>query len=228
MRYRSLAHPSLMLTIKLVRHGESEANIGNVTSYEFGDHAIPLSPRGHEQARDVGRRLGRPFVDGALVYTSPYVRTRETLAEIFDGSGTHASGASRVYEDPRLREVEHGYEDVATQAELRKRHGWFYYRFRGGESPADCFDRASSFLESLMRQVERKQAERVLVVTHGLFIRCFVMRFLHLTVDDFDHLANPRNCDIVTLGDKSTLESTQFTSGRWGVSGLAVRQPDDD
>jgi broad specificity phosphatase PhoE len=213
-----------MLTIKLVRHGESDANIGKVTSQDFGDHAIPLSVRGHEQAREAGARIGHDFLDGALIYASPYRRTRETLAGIFEGSGTATDAPGRVYEDPRLREVEHGYEDVATQNELRQRHGWFYYRFRGGESPADCYDRASSFLESLMRQVERKHAERVLVVTHGLFIRCFVMRFLHLTVEDFDVLANPRNCDVITLADKTTLDSPQFTSGRWGVTGLLRRE----
>ncbi len=216
-----------MLTIKLVRHGESEANIGKVSSQEFGDHAIPLSDHGHEQAREVGRRIGREFLHGALVYTSPYRRTRETLDEIFTASGASERGALRVYEDPRLREVEHGYEDVATQSELRKIHGWFYYRFRGGESPADCYDRASSFLESMMRQVERKQSERVLVVTHGLFIRCFVMRFLHLSVEDFDRLANPKNCDVVTIDEQSALRDVQFTSGRWGVSGLSLRDDRD-
>jgi broad specificity phosphatase PhoE len=213
-----------MLTIKLVRHGESDANIGKVTSHEFGDHAVPLSERGHEQARDVGRAMGRAFLDGALIYASPYRRTRETLGGILDGAGVSTGEIGRVYEDPRLREVEHGYEDVATQTELRERHGWFYYRFRGGESPADCYDRASSFLESLMRQVERKRGERVLVVTHGLFIRCFVMRFLHLSVEQFDRLANPRNCDLITLADKSTLDGSVFTSGRWGVTGLALRE----
>jgi broad specificity phosphatase PhoE len=213
-----------MLTIKLVRHGESDANIGKVTSQDFGDHAIPLSERGHEQAREAGRRIGHAFLDRALIYASPYRRTRETLAGVLEGAGTTSAELGRVYEDPRLREVEHGYEDVATQNELRQRHGWFYYRFRGGESPADCFDRASTFLDSMMRQVERKQSERVLVVTHGLFIRCFVMRFLHLSVEDFDGLANPRNCDVVTLAEKTTLDSPLFTSGRWGVSGLALRE----
>jgi broad specificity phosphatase PhoE len=213
-----------MLVIKLVRHGESEANLGNMSSQEHGDHAIPLSTRGHQQAREAGKRIGPAFLDGALVYASPYRRTRETLAGIFEGSGATASAAIRVYEDPRLREVEHGYEEVTTQAELRKRHGWFYYRFRGGESPADCYDRASIFLDSLMRQVERKHSERVLIVTHGLFIRCFAMRFLHLSVEDFDRLANPRNCDVITIADKTTLADCQFTSGRWGVSGLALRE----
>ena len=122
----------------------------------------------------------------------PYRRTRETLANIYDGAGLAPPDDARgIYEDPRLREVEHGYEPAATQEELRKTHGWFYYRFKGGESPADCYDRTSSFLESMMRQVERKKADRVLIVTHGLTIRCFVMRFLHLSVEEFDVLANP-------------------------------------
>ena len=48
-------------------------------------------------------------------------------------------------------------------------------------------------------------AEVALVVTHGLTIRCFVMRFLHLRVEDFDRIDNPDNCDVVTLGDESVL-----------------------
>jgi broad specificity phosphatase PhoE len=210
------------LTIKLVRHGESEANVGKVKSYEVGDHGIDLSERGHQQAREVGLALGRDFFDDALVYTSPYRRTRETLRGILEGVGVTDDGV-RIYEDPRLREVEHGYENVESQEARRKTHGWFYYRFTGGESPADCYDRTSSFLESMMRQAERKSAKRILLVTHGLTIRCFVMRFMHLSVEQFDDLANPKNCAVVTIAEQSTLAAPTFTSGRWGVEGLEVR-----
>ena len=213
----------MSLTLKLVRHGESEANIGRVLTHEYGDHAIPLSERGLEQAREVGRKLGSDFIDGALVYSSPYLRTRQTLSGIYEGCGVAEERRRGLYEDPRLREVEHGYEPAEAQEELRRKHGWFYYRFRGGESPADCYDRTSSFLESMMRQIERKQASRVLIVTHGLTIRCFVMRFLHLSVEEFDALANPANCHVVTLADRSTLSAQQFDSGRSGVTGLRLR-----
>lgn len=209
------------LVIKLVRHGESEANIQKVTHLEVGDHAINLSPRGWEQARAAGAIIGAEFLRDALIYVSPYQRTRQTLAGIVEGSGLPQ--APHAYEDPRLREVEHGYMAVEAQMELRRRHGWFYYRFEGGESPADCFDRTSSFLESLMRQVQRKGAERVLIVTHGLTIRCFVMRFLHLTVEQFDTLAGPDNCAVITLAPREELSDPRFSAGRWGVSGLALR-----
>src|SRR5262245_15004834 len=126
----------MSLVIKLVRHGESEANIARVNSREVGDHAIALSERGWEQARQVGQKLGSAFLRDSLIYVSPYRRTRETLQGIFQGQGQgggpQLEKPPRVFEDPRLREVDHGYEDIDEQLELRRLHGWFYYRFRSG------------------------------------------------------------------------------------------------
>jgi broad specificity phosphatase PhoE len=193
-----------------------------VNAAEVGDHTIGLTPRGHEQAVAAGRSLGADFIQDALIYTSPFRRARETLAGLLDGAGV-ARESVRVFEDPRLREVEHGYADLPAQESLRRTHGWFYYRFHGGESPADCYDRTSGFLESLMRQVERKHAPRALVITHSLTIRCFVMRFLHLTVEQFDTLAGIGNAETVTLAHKDQIDHPMFTSGRWGVTGLQLR-----
>src|SRR5688572_18967183 len=212
----------MSLWIKLVRHGESLANVGTVMAHEVGDHTFGLTPLGHEQAKRAGKTIGAAFFKGALTYCSPYQRARETLADILTGAGV-PNESVRVYEDPRLREVEHGYIDARGQQSLRRTHGWFYYRFHGGESPADCFDRTSAFLESLMRQAARKQADRVLVVTHSLTIRCFVMRFLHLTVEDFDRMAGLANGAVVTLARREELASPVFTSGRWGVEDLPLR-----
>jgi broad specificity phosphatase PhoE len=210
------------MIIKLVRHGQSAANTGEVVPAEVGDHTVALTALGREQAREAGRRIGPAFLDGALAYCSPFRRARETMAGVLAGAGA-AAGAVRVFEDPRLREVDHGYACVAAQEGMRRTHGWFYYRFNGGESPADCYDRTSGFLESLMRQATRKGAERVLVVTHSLTIRCFVMRFLHLTVEDFDRMAGLANGAVVTLARREELESPVFTSGRCGVVGLPLR-----
>jgi broad specificity phosphatase PhoE len=210
------------LVIKLVRHGQSLANTGEANPAEVGDHTIGLTALGKEQARQAGGILGASFLTGALAYSSPFRRARETMEGLLDGAGITPSGP-RVFEDPRLREVEHGYTDVEPQEALRRAHGWFYYRFHGGESPADCYDRTSGFLDSLMRQAERKHADRALVVTHSLTIRCFVMRFLHLTVEQFDRMIGPSNCDVITIAHKADIEGPLFTSGRWGVTGLRLR-----
>jgi broad specificity phosphatase PhoE len=216
----------MSLLIKLVRHGESFANIGELNPAEVGDHTIGLTPDGKEQARATGRRIGADFIASSLAYQSPFLRARQTMAGLLEGAGV-AGQTLLVHEDPRLREVESGYADFESQESLRRTHGRFYYRFQGGESPADCYDRTSGFLESLMRHSKRKRAGRVLVVTHGLTIRCFVMRFLHLSVEQFDEMACPANCGVVTLGPKGEIPDPVFTCGKWGVSGLELRPPDE-
>jgi broad specificity phosphatase PhoE len=209
------------MQIKLIRHGQSAANVGALSAQDVGDSNIALTEVGHAQAESAGRTLGLEFVRDALIYCSPYRRTRQTLDGVLRGAGL--SERPFVLEDPRLREVEHGYYDYESQQWDRAMHGWFYYRFRGGESPADCFDRVSTFLETMMRQVQRKQGERILIVSHGLTIRCFVMRFLHLSVEQFEQLANPDNGAIVTIGPRGSLADPTHESGRWATSGLRLR-----
>ena len=41
--------------------------------------------------------------------------------------------------------------------------------------------------------------ENCVLVTHGLTIRLFIMRFFHLTVEEFEQIAAPKNCDLVVL-----------------------------
>jgi broad specificity phosphatase PhoE len=212
------------MIIKLVRHGQSQANTGEVLAHEIGDHTVELTALGHDQARAAGHLIGAEFVSQAMIYRSPFRRTRQTLESLIAGSGVPRESL-RVYEDPRLREVDGGYVGREPQAELRRVHGWFYYRFQGGESPADCYDRTSTFLESLMRQAKRKDAERILIVTHGITIRCFAMRFFHLSVEQFESIDLLDNCGIVTIGPTEVIDRPQFTSGRWAVAGLKLREP---
>eukprot|EP01101_Sappina_pedata_P009295 TRINITY_DN5379_c0_g1_i1.p1 TRINITY_DN5379_c0_g1~~TRINITY_DN5379_c0_g1_i1.p1 ORF type:complete len:254 (+),score=40.04 TRINITY_DN5379_c0_g1_i1:2-763(+) len=225
-------------TIKLVRHGQSEANTGKVLAHKSGDYNVALSDLGKQQAIQAGEKIGAHFLKGSIIYCSPYRRTRQTLSGIIQGCGIGADKRSslRVIEDPRIREVEHGYIDAHLQAEMRKTHGWFWYRFDGGESPADCYDRTSSFLESMMREKERENAETILVVSHGLAIRCLVMRFLNLTVEEFDTMSNPDNAHVISLYRLEELERRgglqpheskivfKSRTGRWGVSGLRLRK----
>jgi broad specificity phosphatase PhoE len=208
-----------MKVIKLVRHGLSNANTGDEDVREIGDCNISLKEEGHKQGRRAGQKLGRRFVRKALHYRSPYRRTRQTSEAIIEGAGLTPSDII-IYEDPALREVEHGYQDVEAQEPMRAVHGWFYYRYNGGESPADCYDRCDRFFHSLHHQMKRKQNKKALIVSHGLTIRCLVMRFLHLTVEEFESIANPHNCDIITIAPKNKLKNPQFTRGRWGVTGL--------
>jgi len=180
----------------LVRHGQSTGNSREEDPNLIGDHNLRLTQKGIEQAQDAGKRIGSKLFEDGLVYTSPYRRARETCGNAIVVSTVNKV---RVFEDPRLREVEHGYDDVSFQEAQRAIHGWFYYRFKGGESPADCYDRSSTFIDSLCRQADRKNKNSAIIFSHGITIRCLITRFLHLSVEQFENMANPFNGAVITI-----------------------------
>ena len=60
--------------------------------------------------------------------------------------------------------------------------------------------RVSTFLESMHRNFETPSAPRnVVVVTHGLTMRLFCMRWFHWSVEYFESLENPGNAEAVVL-----------------------------
>jgi broad specificity phosphatase PhoE len=107
-------------------------------------------------------------------------------------------------EDSRIREQDFGnYQDPETIRKAKKerhRFGVFYYRFPHGESASDVFDRVSTFLDSLWRSFEMNKSRNYVLVTHGISIRVFLARYFRYTIDQFNILANPRNCEMIILG----------------------------
>jgi broad specificity phosphatase PhoE len=61
------------------------------------------------------------------------------------------------------------------------------------------FDRVSTFLDSLWRSFETQKAQNYVIVTHGISIRVFLARYFRYSIDQFNMLANPKNCEMVIL-----------------------------
>ncbi|MFJ7158583.1 histidine phosphatase family protein [Streptomyces sp. NPDC101118] len=186
--------------IVLVRHGESEGNADDTVYEREPDHALALTPTGLVQAAEAGERLRALFGEERVsAYVSPYRRTLETFRELrLDPARV------RVREEPRLREQDWGnwqdLADVRLQKAYRDAYGHFFYRFAQGESGADVYDRVGSFLESLYRSFEAPDhPPNVLLVTHGLTMRLFCMRWFHWSVAEFECLSNPDNGSHRTL-----------------------------
>jgi broad specificity phosphatase PhoE len=186
--------------IVLVRHGESEGNRDDTLYERVPDHALALTDRGRCQAEEVGERLRKMFgQQGVSAYVSPYRRTHQTFAAL----GLDHN-LVRVREEPRLREQDWGNwqdrADVRKQKAYRDAYGHFFYRFAQGESGADVYDRVGAFLESLWRSFDKADhPPNVLLVTHGLTMRLFCMRWLHWTVAEFESLSNPGNGEFRAL-----------------------------
>ena len=182
------------LRIALIRHGESEANLDKTVYERTPDHAVPLTPLGHEQAAKAGRELRELFENQPVrVYVSPYLRARQTL----DSLGLDDL-IELPREEPRLREQDwanlQDTADIERQEQLRDSFGHFFYRFTHGESGSDVYDRVSTFLETMHRDFDSPDAPRnVLLVSHGLTMRLFCMRWFHWSVRFFESLRNPGN-----------------------------------
>ena len=195
--------------IILVRHAQSVGNANRNIHQTVPDHRVPLTAHGRAQALAAGDKLASLLLptDTLQIITSPYTRTRETTQGILSSSLQHHpnAGSIKVYEEPRIREQDFG-NFQPCQAEMtrmwheRAAYGHFFYRIPNGESAADAYDRISGFNESLWRMFAEDDFPSVLVlVTHGLMTRVFLMKWYHYSVEYFEDLRNVDHCEFVIM-----------------------------
>lgn len=197
--YRKLMKPQRII---LIRHGESFANIDKHIFAYTPDYAIELTPNGCKQAIQAGERLKELVKDESLYfYISPFWRTRSTFENIIKAFPRNQFAYN---EEPRLREQEWGYlrcnEDFNKVCRERQEYGIFYYRFPGGEAASDVYDRINDLLGSMHRDFTNPAfPDNCILVTHSLAIRLFIMRWFHLTVEEFEQMCSPKNCELIIL-----------------------------
>jgi broad specificity phosphatase PhoE len=71
-----------------------------------------------------------------------------------------------------------------------------------GESGADVYDRVSTWLETLYREMEFgliTPDTTLLLVTHGLTARLILMRWYHWSVEAFEETYNPGNAQLMVM-----------------------------
>lgn len=195
--------------IILIRHGQSEANIDPELYKVKPDNKIRLTEKGRQQAREAGKRLKEIVKDESIrFYVSSYQRTRETYEGLLE-SLKENKGYTTF--DNRIREQEYGnlQSDMDRQFKDMNKVGELYYRFKGGENGADVFNRACLFTEHLFREIESieyKKRDNVIIVTHDLFIRLFMLNFLNSDLDVYmlNNIRHPENCEfwIIEKNDK--------------------------
>lgn len=188
--------------IILIRHGESEGNLDNSLYETIPDYALKLTPQGVSQAKQAGSEIKSIIGDESIyVYLSPFFRTRETFENIRESIDDNVT---KAFEDPRIREQDWGHlrhpDDNKEIIKARDDFSTFYFRIPDGESCADVYDRVTTFLDTLHRDFEKHNyPENVLIVSHGMTIRLFLMRWFHWSVEEFEKLHNPKNCQIFIM-----------------------------
>jgi 2,3-bisphosphoglycerate-dependent phosphoglycerate mutase len=198
------------MRILLVRHGESLGNVDRVVHATTADHAVPLSDRGLEQAREAGRwlaaYLGRVGGEGSHVrlWVSPYLRTRQTADALQETAGAWIT--DRV-EHVLLCEQQFGLFDGVPEEELAARlprefahydmqcrfGGKFWARMPQGESRFDVAQRIHQAFGTFHRDAVAHGIRDLVVICHGVTLRAFVMMWCHLSPEWFEQEPNPRN-----------------------------------
>ncbi|KAI4326917.1 hypothetical protein L6164_019435 [Bauhinia variegata] len=202
--------------IILVRHGESEGNVDESIYTRVADPKIGLTNKGKAQAEETGKKMKDMIEKNSshdwklYFYVSPYRRALQTLqclARPFQRS--HIAG---LREEPRLREQDFGNfqnrEKMRVEKTMRSLYGRFFYRFPDGESAADVYDRITGFRETLRTDInigrfqppaEQNTEMNLVIVSHGLTLRVFLMRWYKWTVHQFEGLHNMGNGNMLVM-----------------------------
>ncbi|HET8657626.1 MAG TPA: histidine phosphatase family protein [Micromonosporaceae bacterium] len=143
------------------RHGQTE---WNATDRVQGQHDVPLSPFGREQAAAAAAHLAhqRPV----MIVASDLRRAADTAAALAEVTGLP------VATDPRLRERHFGEWQGLTLAEVGRRWPAELGRWRAGDPSPGCAiehldELAKRAAAALREAAERSPGGTVVVATHG-------------------------------------------------------------
>ena len=153
------------LTLYLLRHGESAANVKRVFAALRIDP--PLSEAGIQQATAQTESL--KGIEFSAIYTSHLLRARQTAEIVGQQCGLEPIVSEALHEvdvgilDGKDQEAPQNWEDFMSVVR-RWSNGFHDTGFPGGESLNEVESRLRAFLEVL----EAEQGKSVLVVSHCL------------------------------------------------------------
>ena len=206
------------------------ARMGYAGLTNIGSHAIPHYGRMYTEVQLLKPRL----------WQSPYKRTRETADHIASALGEnlldrrehllfceqHFGLFDGIPDDelPKVYPEEH-----AHYKKCEDYHGRFWSRMPMGESRFDVAMRVHQAFGTLQRDAEKGGVKQIVVVAHGVTLRCFMMMWLHKPYEWIEQEPNPANCSIrlieghedkgyIYQGSMEPEPRTYFISGHGNVT----------
>lgn len=157
-----------MKTVYLVRHGQSEGNVGGV----FQPTNSPLTEHGRKQAEAIAERCARLNIDSIISSKMPRA---ETTAKIISEKTGHKLVFSDLFRERDKPSSLEGKSHHDTEARKINSAWWSSLggsgpRVEDGENFDDLKQRAGKALAFLAARPE----DNILVVTHGFFLRYLV------------------------------------------------------
>ncbi len=184
--------------VYLVRHGRIQLP-DEKQRYYIGHLDVPLSQAGMLQAQDLGQQLAGLKI--AAIYCSDLARSRETARQI----ATHFPLEPVVR--PDLREISMGSWEGLTFAQVAERYPQEfarrgaeieYYHIAGGESFAECGERARAALADILNST----VGNVLIVGHAGLNRTLLCAILGMSIANAFNISQDYCCLNIICCDK--------------------------
>ena len=183
------------MRVYVIRHGQSEANLGD---YYAGWLPVHLSDKGRRQAENARDQLRGIRMD--RVFCSDLQRAKETAAILFPDKQAEPTDALREIgvgkiEGLPIRECEERWPEEYARAEAEQDFSFF-----GGESSVQMRSRIHLFLW----QLDKLGAENIAIVGHEGTVR-ETLNFALNQVIPLEHLKI----------DNASVSVFEVTEGRW-------------
>jgi probable phosphoglycerate mutase len=162
-----------MKDIYLVRHAESEGNIG----LHFQGHHTSLTERGRAQAAHVAQRA--KHIEIHALISSPMVRARDTAEVIASASGIPVEESDIFAERRRPTRIVGTVMDDADAVALNAE--WTESLFAAGVRVEDGenYDDIALRTQVALKHLQNHQKDSILVVSHGFFMCALLARVIH-------------------------------------------------
>ncbi len=173
-----------MLTLYLIRHGQTESNINSVIMGGMVD--TPLTEEGMQHiGRIIQKLTGIRFEE---IYSSDLGRAFMTAYHIKENLNLPANITPRK----ELREMNYGIYSNMKKEDVRKKCPQYktdpYYIFPDGESFAQMQQRVVNYVNDLE---ERHKNKSILVVAHSGVVRALICYFKRWYIGDYLNLKIP-------------------------------------
>lgn len=184
-----------MLTIYIIRHGETDANVQKIFR---GRLDIPLNDRGRDQVAAVGEVFRD--IPVAKIYTSPLRRTQETAAAVAETTG------AEVVASQKLIDIDFGHWQGKRLIDVAREYTTAYETWAinpveacipNGETLRAVQSRALGELHN----VARKHPEgHIAVVSHRVVLKVLLMGIMGIDLSRFRSIRQDTACiNIVTV-----------------------------
>jgi len=196
------------MKLYIIRHGQTLANV-QYADYPW-DNDCPIDTAGRLEAGRTGAFLyAAEDWRGAILTSSPLLRTKQTAAIIGEHLGLTPTTDGRLFEVKVGEWSARSIAEVYDYFESLPANERFTFRPPGGETWVECGQRLADYIHNL----QQRGAELAVIVSHSAPIQCLIATLLELPFNEWQSIDIP-NASVSLLEYSNTGWQSDYIATR--------------